>query len=471
MATVTAGSSATETLSSRSTITISSIDGTERANIVVLRAGAQVFGDRVSNGASVGPFEAGDVLLISAEGGSIDYTVTAFQTSVSEGVIADGVTLISPVDPLADTKRIRTISYQKQEPENDFNGGEPFWLDTAPLAKNMITWRLPINPATRNVLAHNAGPFADSDWLRTVWVGAHWFAQDQADDNNPTDIHGHWSVEVPDETLALRTRFGVYYHDRTDKTKVGCNQAIVAVSLSDFRMGDGRFILTGSHSNEHTIEFSRTDEALAGRRWTFGTNGLAESGSNVGADIRLRRFNDAGTAISTTMYVRRSTGEITWGSEDFTPASDPSQMMVRNGGGAQNGMFIYPSAALTTGAAYKARLSADTEVAYASRTGGAVNKFQVRADGQIAWGDGTNAVDTFLSRSASNRLATPGELDVTRSVRIGGATARGSVGAICMLNASTLPTIGAGSGGVIYVDAGALKYLGASGTVTTLGAA
>lgn len=44
------------------------------------------------------------------------------------------VVMRSPIDPLDDTLRTRYISYQKQEPENDYNGGEPIWIDTAPLA-------------------------------------------------------------------------------------------------------------------------------------------------------------------------------------------------------------------------------------------------------------------------------------------------------------------------------------------------
>lgn len=383
------------------------------------------------------------------------------------------VTMFSSDDPLADTRRTRYISYQKQEAENDYNGGEPIWFDTAPLAKSMLTWRLPIDPVTRTVLPLSDAPYTDSEWQRVVWAGAHWFAQDQVDDENPTDIHGHWSVEVPDENLALRTRFGVYFHDRADKTKVGCDQALFAWSLSDVRLGDGRFILTGSHSNEHTVEFSRIDEALTSRRWTFGTNGLAEGapGDNTGNDIRLRRFSDSGDATGTVFYVRRSNGEMTIGSEDFTPGSDPSQMMVRHAGGAQNGILVQPSSALTTGAAFKSRLSASTQSAFQSRVeGGAEARFAIRADGRLTWSDGTNAADSILERVAANRLETPGEFNIGKSLRIGGATGGGSSGAICLANAATVPNANI-TGGILYVEAGALKYRGSSGTITTLGAA
>lgn len=42
---------------------------------------------------------------------------------------------------------------------------------------------------------------------------------------------------------------------------------------------------------------------------------------------------------------------------------------------------------------------------------------------------------------------------------------------LIMLNATTVPSTNISGGGVIYVEAGALKYRGSSGTITTLGIA
>lgn len=380
------------------------------------------------------------------------------------------LTLPSPTSKTADTSRARFISYQKQEAENDYNGGEPIWIDVAPLAKGMITWRLPINPTTRQVLSDSARPYAESDWHRSGWFGLHWYAQDQADDNNPTDIHGHISLEVPDSNLALRTRFGIYFVDPNDNTKVGRDQALTAFSLTDVRLADGRFVLCGNHNNEHAIDFSRLDEDPTRLRWRMGRFG-AESSGNAGSDFRLRHFDDSGNALGTAIYVRRATGDLTLGSEDWAPGSDPSRVMVRHAGAAQNGFYVYPTAALTTGAAYKSRLTSGGELVVASRVGSeTVNRFTFSASGLMSWGDGTSALDTTLSRTAPNRLAVSGEFDVTRSLRIGGATAGGSVGALCLANANTIPNVNI-TGGCLYVEAGALKYRGSSGTITSLGAA
>ena len=44
----------------------------------------------------------------------------------------------------------------------------------------------------------------------------------------------------------------------------------------------------------------------------------------------------------------------------------------------------------------------------------------------------------------------------------------GGFGVFTMGNVQTVPTSSATSGGILYVDNGALKYRGSSGTVTTI---
>ena len=77
MPTVTAGTSTSETLSARSTVAVT-LDSAERAIVSVARLGAQVARDLVSNGSTVGPYLAGDVLTVEALRGDVDYTVTAY---------------------------------------------------------------------------------------------------------------------------------------------------------------------------------------------------------------------------------------------------------------------------------------------------------------------------------------------------------------------------------------------------------
>jgi len=74
------------------------------------------------------------------------------------------------------------------------------------------------------------------------------------------------------------------------------------------------------------------------------------------------------------------------------------------------------------------------------------------------------------STSITNRLAAL----LQGSVSIGNSTAPtlgGGDGVIFIANATTAPTTNPTNGGILYVEAGALKYRGSSGTVTTLGVA
>jgi len=403
---------------------------------------------------------------------------TALNSASGLAGLDASIRLQSPVDPLEDTRRIRFESYQKQETENSFNGGETIWFDTAPLAKSMITWRLPMDWGTREVMGAHSGPFDDSDWKRVVWAGAHWFAQDQVDDENPTDIHGHWSVETPLPNGELHTRFQIFFNDRTDPTLVGNEVALISTSRADFMVSRyttggedcGRFILAGTHSLDRMVEFARTDDDPANTRWKIGVNAQQESSGNVGGNFELQRYDDAGDSLGTLLYGRRSNGELTIGSTAWTPASDPAQLLINHAGAGQNGILVQPQAALTTGAAFKARLSSATEIVLQGRVGSSTEQIQILANGQISWGPGSAALDTTLSRTAAARLAVNGEFDIAKSLRIGGATAGGGVGAISMLNAATIPNSNI-AGGHLYVEGGALKFRGSAGTITTLGAA
>ena len=46
-------------------------------------------------------------------------------------------------------------------------------------------------------------------------------------------------------------------------------------------------------------------------RWENGVTNTAESGSNVGSDWILVRYNDAGTLVDEPLFVQRSTGIVT----------------------------------------------------------------------------------------------------------------------------------------------------------------
>ena len=74
--------------------------------------------------------------------------------------------------------------------------------------------------------------------------------------------------------------------------------------------------------------------------------------------------------------------------------------------------------------------------------------------------------------TADGSILTSATLTTTQNLRVGGLAANGGgVGIIGIVNATTVPTSNPTGGGILYVEAGALKYRGSSGTITTLGAA
>jgi Protein of unknown function (DUF2793)/Collagen triple helix repeat (20 copies) len=74
-----------------------------------------------------------------------------------------------------------------------------------------------------------------------------------------------------------------------------------------------------------------------------------------------------------------------------------------------------------------------------------------------------------LKNSTATAVVTVGQ---NGNIGVGASAAFGSgVGVIGIKTATTLPTVNPAGGGILYVDAGALKYRGSSGTVTTVAAA
>lgn len=91
---------------------------------------------------------------------------------------------------------------------------------------------------------------------------------------------------------------------------------------------------------------------------------------------------------------------------------------------------------------------------------------------------GTVTSDTAIRLSSSKQLhigrdGSRGAIRLSDNVAIGQAADSfgGGVGVVFLATAGTLPTTNPTGGGILYVDAGALKYRGTAGTVTTVAVA
>jgi hypothetical protein len=101
--------------------------------------------------------------------------------------------------------------------------------------------------------------------------------------------------------------------------------------------------------------------------------------------------------------------------------------------------------------------SGGTAIASISSTGAFTTSGAVRAVALQGTSDGLSAITTSSNRNLQLFSAT---------TSIGGGA-----GVLGIANATTVPTTNPSGGGILYVESGALKYRGSSGTITTLGAA
>lgn len=371
---------------------------------------------------------AGDAVLAAiSEGGAARGEI---DDAISEP--SGNVTMRSPVDPLADSKRIHLRSFQKQEPENEYNGGETVWLDVSPTAKSMLTWRLPVNKTTKEIIKN--GPYSEADWQRVVWAGAHWFAQDQPDDNNPTEIHAHWSVETPDADLALRTRFEIMFgSSKSSSAKVGADLTHIMTCYADFTVRVAKLNSSaptarlriagvpddssGANGYDKALEWSAgvdgTNETK--KRWQWVMTRQHEAGNDIGSNFALRRYSDTGEYLTPAMTVYRRYGNVgfgtaendlragrvtaVWGSDR---PNDAGFLAVSESGTASSSPAFFASMNSSSGRAFASQAASDS-----------VQRFTVGVDGKQEWGNGLVSRDTNLYRRKADRLATDSDLEVT----------------------------------------------------------
>lgn len=300
------------------------------------------------------------------------------------------------LDTSDSTARLSLQSYQAAG--NNFFG-EVVRMDLLkPQSKAMLAWRLSRPPGSDPATG-----------LRTVtWVGAHWAAQD-----NPNVIHGHWSVETPDASDALQTRFEILFSNQA-QTAVGSDKTLILTNKADLvvRCDNGqRLRLKTGAGAEKLIEWGNADWG-GSSRWTAGVNADAESGSNVGANLEVSRFNDSGVRQDAPIKVTRSNGQVQIGGDSGTAAG----MIVRRNSAGSNVQAINTA---TGGTAFRmtAQDAATSRAIQADVTGESGVRFVAFADGKHEWGDGTNARDTNLYRSAADVLKTDDSVHVGADLR------------------------------------------------------
>jgi len=385
------------------------------------------------------------------------------------------------------TGRILLYSYQRANSGHFGENIRNFAMRSN--AKTMQAFYMPVvtatnksgySPATRDPLV------AGVSWRPVVWQGAHFEANDSV--GPPWDIHGHWELEIPDSTGALQGRLEIPFIDqRTDSTQpvdnvtIGVDYTNIRTNLADLSVR-AQNITTGPYAGQNTclriggandrlkeLHFSiSSDMGTTGRRWIWRADTTTESGANVGTDFHLRRYDDGGNFLGTVLFSRRSDGNIVIGSAVVTSA----RATIAWSTSGHHGVSLIPSVSPGTSAAVDAQMTATGDRAYQATVAGDANRrLVIFGDGRHEWGDGTAARDTVLYRSSADVLRTDDSFHVGINLRMNTTSMGGGVGVIGLANAGTVPVSNPTGGGVLYSEAGALKWRGSSGTVTTIAVA
>jgi hypothetical protein len=408
---------------------------------------ASTISDFTTTAASAAPVQSvagktGTVSLAKADVGlgNVDNTSdtnkpvsTAQQTAlnaklnIAGGSLTGGLTLESTYtggDNTSDsTSRITTQSHQKGVRPNHF--AETIRMDLMrDGAKNMIAWR---------------DSFTDPSDPKTIaWVGAHYLSNDGLSE------HKHFSIEVSDSTEQLQTRLEIPY---------GLDHTNIKTSSADFVVSEGKLRVSGGNSAFKDVQYATHPEDATKIRWALRTDNTTESGSNVGSDFRYVRYNDSGTAVDSPLFIQRSNGRIGLGNQ-----TSPSEILDVNGsirsGTASNGTIIADRAASTNFASFSYRTAGTEQFAIGLRND-STNDFHFR-----------NTANGNTAILIERRATAPNMSLLTNTKSYGGG-----VGVLFLPNASTIPSTNPSGGGIMFVEGGALKWRGSSGTVTTIAAA
>lgn len=333
------------------------------------------------------------------------------------------------------TTRINLQTYQRAVNPNHF--GETIRIDLkVDDAKGMIAWRE----------AYITGGGAVSP-RSVAWIGAH------GKSNDGLSWHNHISVEVPDETGALQTvmEWPFAPYDTANGFGITASQ-VYSRSVGKMLFGANAYAEANAGNNRDIGFISGVrSTTLGGLRWVLRANSTAETGSNAGSNFSIIPYDDTGTGLTTALFIERSSGKVGIGTT--APGS---------------GLEVYSSSGITSKSAANGTITAER----AATTNFSSFTMRTASTDQWTMGMRNDSTDDFHFRNVNNgnsvmlleRRATQGNISLLTSTKSYG----GGVGVMFIANANTVPTTNPTGGGILYVEAGALKYRGSSGTVTTI---
>src|SRR5918999_781633 len=162
-------------------------------------------------------------------------------------------------------------------------------------AKGMLAWYFPAGGYSGD--GNPVGGFNP-----VAWADAHW------ESTHHNGLHKHWSVETPDSSGALQTRFEILIGDQTVEDAIaGLNKTRILTNLADLvvRCSNGQVLrLQAPAGQEKTIELGNAVDGSAAR-WKIRQTGEAETGSGAGSNLQVARCDDTGAVVDAPLAITR----------------------------------------------------------------------------------------------------------------------------------------------------------------------
>jgi hypothetical protein len=121
-----------------------------------------------------------------------------------------------------------------------------------------------------------------------------------------TDGDGNASVlQLSTASVSFGGSTGLNWDNANTRLGIGTNTPLGILHLKTAAAAT-RLLLDGDAAQNKIITY----RTAGVQRFGLYTNNTAESGSNVGSDFAIRAYSDAGTLLSTPIFIKRSTGFV-----------------------------------------------------------------------------------------------------------------------------------------------------------------
>jgi hypothetical protein len=216
----------------------------------------------------------------------------------------------------------------------------------------------------------------------------------------------------------MQTRFEVLFTDASGN--IGVAQSLVRVVQASLAVdtNNGNVLrLDAAPNTVRPVEWTTNSKWGGGtsQRWQLRASSANEAGGNVGSDMQLARYSDAGVETDQPITVARSNGRTTVGGA----AGTASGLTVNRN---SSGNTVVANNTANGGTGFAGTLNDTTSVVLAGFVGAEANpRVKLDLGSKMSFGPGgATAVDTNLYRGAAGQLKTDNDLAIVGKIGFNG---------------------------------------------------